>query len=238
MLSDKVVIPIPTSAGKEHIVCVGKQTLKVNSGKGGAISCNRHYGNKTTKLCAHTIAVAEFTNTLRQKGNRKRINNAKIAPTNFVDILDNDCANVISPTFCPPVSQFAYLPAVNRLDQPIGPLLQNVPSRQTSSFCLKWVYNTTVSKCYGCTLPIQNPSRDVNEALIVMYRDYRSFLQNGMLTWTNNPENVHFHLNRQCIQLRYPAFLPNTLVVPQEFIQHLNETQKLILLNEFGLPVV
>ena len=66
LLTDKVAIPIPTSAGKEHIVCIGKKTLKVISEKGGAISCDRQCGNKTTKLCAHTIAVAEFTNTLPQ----------------------------------------------------------------------------------------------------------------------------------------------------------------------------
>ena len=62
------MIPIPTSAGKEHIVCVGEKTLKVISGKGGAISCDRQCGNKRTKLCVHTIAVAEFTNTLHQWG--------------------------------------------------------------------------------------------------------------------------------------------------------------------------
>ena len=62
------------------------------------------------------MALSGASRGVDQKGNRKRNNNANIAPTDFVDILGNDCANVISPTFYPPVSQFAYLPAVNSLN--------------------------------------------------------------------------------------------------------------------------
>ena len=178
-----------------------------------------------------------------KKRGRKRSNAVRVAPNNYVDILGNELDNVISPTFPPPVAQFSNTPAADNVARPAAPL-QNVGfnrmhlpqnHQQSNSFCLKWVYNTTISKCYGCNQPIPNPSRDHTEALVVVYRDYRSFFLNGVLRWTSNPENIHFHLNRGCVQLRYPNFLTNTLVIPEEFVPHLDMQQKLILLNEFGI---
>ena len=98
---------------------------------------------------------------------------------------------------------------------------------QENSFCLKWVQNTTVSKCYGCNQAIHNPPRNEVEGLIVVYRDYRCYYYNGTMRWSSSPENIHFHLDKRCIQLRYPRFLPNTLVVPPDYIPYLHEQQNL-----------
>ena len=149
--------------------------------------------------------------------------------------MSSNCTNVVSPTFRPPVSQFAI--QSHQTNLLYGSPQQNANHSQVNSFCLKWVNNTTVSRCYGCKGDIPNPPGNSAEALIVVYRDFRSFFQNGILRWTDTPENVHFHLNIQCIQYRYPLFIPCTLVFPPEFIQHFDEQQKFILSNNFGITL-
>ena len=49
-------------------------------------------------------------------------------------------------------------------------------NNQANSFCLKWLFGTTVSRCYGCSTIIQNPPASIDEALIVVYRDRRLFV--------------------------------------------------------------
>ena len=110
--------------------------------------------------------------------------------------------------------------------------------QQPNSFCLKWLYGTMVSKCYGCDKGIQNPPVDLDESLVVVYRDKRWYYNHKReLTLTPKEENIHFHLRRNCIHMRYPMFKPETLVVPPEFYQHLTIKHKSDLCNEFGISL-
>lgn len=255
IIIDKCVVALPKSDGKTHIVDCGARSFKVIAGKGGALVCQRECPHKSTKLCSHIIAVGHVTGKLHHlinwfkglkskgasitalalsgaapgvgsKRGRKRSNAVKPTPTTYVDMLNDNFPNVISPVFSPPVTQFAQSRDNSIQLTPTEPFQQSchgpsqqifpgssppmVPSQQENSFCLKWLYGTTVSKCYGCNECIQNPPTSSNEALIVVYRDKRWYYLNGQWNLSGKEENVHFHLRRQCIQMRYPQFLPNS----------------------------
>ena len=134
-----------------------------------------------------------------------------------------------------------YSPVVNNFlpgqCQPSLPYQTPPANAQRNSFCLKWLYGTTVSRCYGCQGQIQNPPSTINEAFIVVYRDRRWYFKDGNWHLSMNEENVHFHLKSSCILTRYPTFLPRTLVIPPEFYAHLNSEHKTILMNEFTIPL-
>ena len=94
-------------------------------------------------------------------------------------------------------------------------------------------------KCYGCGNAIQNPPVSLDESLIVVYRDKRYYYFNGQMNVTPNAENIHFHLKQYCIKIRYPMFLPATLVIPPAIPhrQYLTSKHKSDLSNEFGISL-
>jgi hypothetical protein len=59
----------------------------------------------------------------------------------------------------------------------------------------KFLPGTRVSKCYGCEKEITNPPQAVPDDLVVVYHDIRQYRDpnDGLVTYTNQPENVHFH---------------------------------------------
>jgi hypothetical protein len=73
-----------------------------------------------------------------------------------------------------------------------------------SSFRLKWVMGTSVTRCYGCGEEIQNPPQTVPDDLIVVYRDIREYRDRdtGQLQYSRGPVNLHFHLRSACIRIR------------------------------------
>lgn len=105
-----------------------------------------------------------------------------------------------------------------------------------SSFRLKWVPGTRVRKCYGCQKEIKNPPQVLPDDLVVVYRDIRQYRDpnDGLVKFTKDPENVHFHLKASCIRARYPNFNARDLVVPPEFppLFKLEHVQRLV--GEFG----
>lgn len=179
------------------------------------------------------------------RNTRKRSNAVRQRPTTFIDQLDTSYGstgytNIISPTFTPPVPQFASAFGSPMTSMPFPtltpPMIPYTNAQSTTSFSLKWVINTTVSMCYGCSQPIQNPPTNSLEALCVVYRDYRCYRDSaGSLKWSNKPENVHFHLHTSCILRKYASFLPNTLYIPPSFEPFLDEQQRAVLTNIFGV---
>ena len=105
-----------------------------------------------------------------------------------------------------------------------------------STFKLKWVAGTRVSRCYGCKGDIINPPQSSPDDLCVVYRDIREFRDRstGQLQYTNSPENVHFHLKASCVRIRYPDFLDKDLVVSAEFTPHFKLEHVRRLVEEFN----
>jgi hypothetical protein len=100
-------------------------------------------------------------------------------------------------------------------------VFQNAASNSTpTSFSLKctWVQGTKVSKCYGCGGIIKNPPENRPDNLILfcrVIREYRDRIT-GQLQRSSFPQNVHFHLRRECIVMRYPAFHVGLLSITPE----------------------
>jgi hypothetical protein len=117
------------------------------------------------------------------------------------------------------------------------PASANIGQTQScSSFRLKWLPGTRVRKCYGCEKEITNPPQAVPDDLVVVYRDIRQYRDpnDGLVKYTNQPENVHFHLKLECIRAKYPSFVGSDLVVQQQFppLFKLDHVQRLV--GEFG----
>ena len=72
-------------------------------------------------------------------------------------------------------------------------------------FFLKWVSDTTVSKCYGCNGSIPNPPISILNNLIVARKDIHHYCNKNtrQLQLSSQPQNVHFHLNLRYIQAKY-----------------------------------
>jgi hypothetical protein len=120
---------------------------------------------------------------------------------------------------------------------PRQPLRGPTPKISCSSFTLKWLAGTTVSRCYGCNGEIKNPHGSIPDNLVVLCRDIRQFRERttGQIRFTAEPQNVHFHLRAACIIARYPSFPgASALVVPDEFRQHLQIEHIQRLNAEFG----
>jgi hypothetical protein len=157
----------------------------------------------------------------------------------YRDLLEGNRSvfvNPQAPVFPLKVAPVSILPAIqqqtgnNRLNSlfletaPHQPVIQNVFSnpnliQSSSSFKLKWVAGTWVSRCYGCNGEIKNPPQALPDDLIVVYRDIRQFRDRntGQIQFSREPQNVHFHLRSACIRAKYPNFLGDVLVVPPDF---------------------
>ena len=178
----------------------------------------------------------------RKPSNRKKSNSQKPPVTETRDLLEGNRSvfvNPQAPVFPLNVAPVPILPAIqqqtgnNRLNclfpeaAPHGNLLfrnQNVFSnpnlvQSSSSFKLKWVAGTRVSRCHGCNGEIRNPPQALPDDLIVVYRDIRQFRDRntGQIQFSSEPQNVHFHLRSACIRAKYPSFLGDVLVVPPDF---------------------
>ena len=108
-----------------------------------------------------------------------------------------------------------------------------------SSFGLKWVMGTTVSRCYGCGGEIRNPPQAVPDDLVVVHKDIRQYRDRntGQIQFTKEPQNVHFHLKSACIRMRYPHFTSNALVISPDFARYFRSEHIERLANEFGLDI-
>ena len=210
------------------------QIYCVTLGKGGSFKYDRNCVNGSTKICEHTVTVAENYGKLsdfitwykksksgasitkmalggapktaaRKPSTIKRLNRKRPSTTSLVDLLD-DCndqlkqssnQNDVPPmqtSTAHPVNQFV---SNNVLYQP--PIIQqNYQQSQVkrNSFFLKWIADTTVSKCYGCREKIQIPPQLAPDDLLIAYKDIRLFRDpvTGVLRYSDVPENVYFHL--------------------------------------------
>ena len=115
-----------------------------------------------------------------------------------------------------------------------------IPAANTQSgaiFRLKWVPGTRISRCYGCNKEIKNPPDSPPDDLVVVYRDIRQYRDRntGRLQYTNEPQNVHFHLRASCIREKYPSFVGKELIVTPEIHTHLRVEHIRRLVDEFNL---
>ena len=111
-----------------------------------------------------------------------------------------------------------------------------MPGANNSSFQLKWVAGTKVTRCYGCGGDIQNPPLGAPEDIVIVYRDIRRYRDRytGQLHCTDTPQNVHFHLRIACVRARYPHFTGSCLSVPMEFAVRFGVEHVGRLMSEFG----
>ena len=106
----------------------------------------------------------------------------------------------------------------------------------TPKFSLKFVFGTTVSRCYGCGGQIHNPPNLPQEEIVLVCRDFREYRDRstGQKNCTDYPVNVHFHMKAACVFARYRAFCTNDLNVSKEFIPFLRKEHYDTLRHEFG----
>ena len=144
------------------------------------------------------------------------------------------------------LQHLAYIPPVfsgspQAPQQHLATQMPAISPQNHSSFGLKWVMGTTVSRCYGCAGDIQNPPQAAPDDLVVVYKDIRQYRDRntGQVQLTREPQNVHFHLRSACIRMRYPHFTSNALVISQDldFARYFRSEHIERLANEFGLGV-
>ena len=106
-------------------------------------------------------------------------------------------------------------------------------------FFLKWVSDTTVSKCYGCNGSIPNPPISILDNLIVARKDIRHYRDRntGQSQLSSQPQNVHFHLNLRYIQAKYSTFNPCHITIDTFIYPYLQPEHKFKLLTEFNIRV-
>ena len=98
------------------------------------------------------------------------------------------------------------------------------PGRHILGFLIKWIADTTVSSCYGCSLAIVNPPILPEYAFCIVHGDLRHCNDpvTGLPKVTPNSVNIHVHPRVSCVPQRYPAFTPTDLIVPPEYFHFLN----------------
>ena len=102
------------------------------------------------------------------------------------------------------------------------------------AFCLKWVENTRISACYGCLGLIKRPTTYELEKFAIVYRDTRFACGNKYI---DKLQNVHFHLNPECVRRKYREFVPSSLVIPPAFFPFLSVDQKQFLARVFNIAL-
>ena len=107
-------------------------------------------------------------------------------------------------------SAFQTMPTSSTTSQVAG-----VPS----SFYLKWVEGTKVSKCYGCGGIIKKRPENRPDDLIIFCHDIQEYRDRltRQLQQSSSAQNVHFHLRRECLVMRYPAFHVGLLSITPAF---------------------
>jgi hypothetical protein len=106
--------------------------------------------------------------------------------------------------------------------------------------CLWYIFrllaHTKVSKCYGCDGHIQNPPIQRPDDLVIFRCDIREYLDRitGKQMKSSSPQNVHFHLNQECVLKRYPGYHPSLLVVGHEILPFLQQEHIHRLSTHFG----
>ena len=98
------------------------------------------------------------------------------------------------------------------------------PGRHILGFLIKWIADTTVSSCYGCSLAIVNPPILPEYAFCIVHGDLRHCNDpvTGLPKVTPNSVNIHVHPRVSCVPQRYPTFTPTDLIVPSEYFHFLN----------------
>ena len=148
-----------------------------------------------------------------------------------------------------PVTTSAYqFSRTPHLVLPNSPVFQNAPYYNTpinttsqiagsqQSFYLKWVGGAKVSKCYGCGGVIKNPPEKRPDDLIIFCRDIREYRDRitGQLQRSSSAQNVHFHLRRECLLMRYPSFHVGLLSITPAFQAALHPEHLVRLSENFG----
>jgi hypothetical protein len=206
-------------------------------------------------------------NLLEKKQNsRKRSNNKKEPVTATVNLLDNsDTSQVVFPgsasfhiPYIPqqqmwPIHQQQSIQQQNHIQQQQQVqqqqvqqqhmqqlLIQEQQQQNQLKFFLKWVNGTKISKCYGCNEKIHNPPKSPPDDLVIAVRDYRHFRDpvTGMMRFTENTQNIHFHLRSVCVMVKYREFNHNWINVPKEMEQTLLPVHIQRLQNEFAWNIV
>lgn len=117
---------------------------------------------------------------------------------------------------------------------PDGKALAKVNCHPVKAFCLKWIECTKVRVCYGCLEAIVNPPSNDLEKLAIVYRDTQFSYGKEIVS---KLQNVHFHLNPECVWKKYPEFIPSSLVVPPKFIPFLSVEHKRFLSVNFHVDI-
>ena len=109
----------------------------------------------------------------------------------------------------------------------------------SNPFFLKWVSDTTVSRCYGCNGSIPNPLISMLDNLIVARKDIRHYRDRntGQLQFSSQPQNVHFHLNLRRTHAKYLTCNPCHLTIDIFIYPYLQPKHKFKLLIEFNTSV-
>ena len=112
---------------------------------------------------------------------------------------------------------------------------QQQPQVQRSSFFLKWIAGTIVSKCYGFREKTQNPPKLASDDLVMVYKDIRQFGDpiTGVLRHSDTPQNVHFQLRSICVRSRYATFSYTWIDAPVQMQQSLSPLHFQRLLSEY-----
>ena len=155
----------------------------------GAISCKGEcQGYKIRSICAHVLAVALSLNEADLQQFLNQLKRIKPSVTRSASSQINRGAGKKRNSRVPSGKRKAK----RTLESPSPKML--TPMR---TFCLK-NNNESISACFGCSNRIE---KDLE--FVIVYRDDRFTYGNKTL---EKLQNVHFHLDKNCILKKYPDF--------------------------------
>ena len=195
----------------------------------GAIVCDTScQGYKMRSVCAHTIAVA-LQSAIDLQNYASHLSTVSPSLTKSASsLVRQDAGKKPRST---PAKRSSNSPGTTRKKRGphtsvASPSKLNIPIR---TFCLK-VLRGNISTCYGCMQPIVRILSE--EEFVIVYRDDRFMYGSAIL---EKLQNVHFHLDPLCIQIKYPDF-NSEIMVPSDM--HLTQSQVQCIETKFKLYYV
>ena len=240
-LDPKAHTVLSSSGNPPHLV-----TLRKN----GQYICDKTCGNwNSTRVCSHTLAVAEVNGDLSDfvswlVKSKKQPSLTKPLITGMPDGRGNKGGKssqrkkkTVPPKMRTPIT--SLLPMVHvqasrdeSVQYSVGPssiptcpppLVHFSPQSTSPSlsepFILCFVIGN-ISVCYGCRQKYPKPASPPHD-ICVKHKEWREYFPPGSSTSSSRYGNVYYHCNLPCIRAKCPFFEPSMLQIPAQIAAQL-----------------
>ena len=229
---------LSSSGNPPHLV-----TLRKN----GQYDCDKTCGNwNSTRVCSHTLAVAEVNGDLSVfvswfVKSKKKPSLTNLVVTGMPDGRGKKGGRSAQrkKKTVPPKTRTSIAPLL-QANEDVGiqyatgassiptchpPLVHFSPQSTSSSsepFVLCFVTGN-ISVGYGCRQKYPKPSSPPND-ICVRHKEWREYFPTGLSTSSSRYGNVYYHCNVLCIQAKCPLFQSSMLVITARIAVHATVT--------------